>query len=170
MLAVEKKGIMDGESENVSALPGDFLSQSAMVAAAREPESAVSWKERALRLQKEAHVFYFVFRHRRTPWYTRLIALCTAGYLFSPIQVIPNYIPVIGLLDDFLVLFLGVKVLRRITPKDVLAECRLMADDAEVRRKEKIRSTGAVIASIAVVSVWLVAAFAGTALMLRYFR
>jgi uncharacterized membrane protein YkvA (DUF1232 family) len=170
ILAVEKKVIVDSESENVTALSGAFLPQSISAELVQEPGYAMNWKERALRLQKDAHVFYFVFKHPRTRWYARLIALCTAGYLFSPIQIIPNYIPVIGLLDDLVVLFLGVKVLQRITPKDVLVECRELADVAEERRKEKIRSTGAVIASVAVVVVWLVAAFVASALILKYVR
>ena len=120
------------------------------------------------RLQKEAHVFYFVFKHRRTRWYARLVAAGTAGYLFSPIQLIPNFIPVIGFLDDALVLFFGVKVLQRITPPDVFAECRALADAAEVRRKEEIRWTAAVAAPLAIVTVWLLAAITASALLAAY--
>ncbi len=86
-----------------------------------EPAFAGNWRRRAQRLQKEAHVFYFVFKHPRTRWYARLLAVCTAGYLLSPVQLIPSFIPVIGFLDDFAVLFLGAKLLTRITPPDVLA-------------------------------------------------
>jgi len=87
-----------------------------------EPAFAVRWKRRAQQLQKEAHVFYFVFKHPRTRWYARLVAACAAGYVFSPIQLIPNFIPVIGCLDDVLVLVVGAKLLQKITPVDVLAE------------------------------------------------
>jgi uncharacterized membrane protein YkvA (DUF1232 family) len=127
-----------------------------------------SWRQHAQQLHREAHVFYFVFKHPRTHWYARLVALCTAGYLLSPIQLIPSFIPVIGFLDDLLVLFLGVKLLRRITPPDVLAECRELARAAEVRSKEESRSSAAVVASVAIVTLWLLAAFTASALAVRY--
>jgi uncharacterized membrane protein YkvA (DUF1232 family) len=135
-----------------------------------ESAFVVSWKQRAQRLQKEAHVFYFVVKHPRTRWYARLVAACTAGYLLSPIQLIPNFIPVIGCLDDVLVVFVGVKLLRRFTPPDVLTECRELADAAEMRRNEEIRSTAAVVVSVVIVTVWLLAAVTASALMAAYIR
>ena len=89
------------------------------------------WGQQAEGLRKEALVFYFAFKHPRVRWYARTVAVCTAAYLVSPIQLIPSYIPVIGFLDDFLVLFLGVKVLRKLVPVDVLTECRQHADAVE---------------------------------------
>ncbi|MGA6988194.1 MAG: YkvA family protein [Terriglobales bacterium] len=135
-----------------------------------ESAFAASWKQRAQKLQKEAHVLYFVVKHPRTRWYARLVAACTAGYLLSPIQLIPNFIPVIGCLDDVLVVFVGVKLLRRITPADVLAECRELADAAEMRRNEEIRSTAAVVVSVVIVTLWLLAAVTASALMAAYIR
>jgi uncharacterized membrane protein YkvA (DUF1232 family) len=93
------------------------------------------------------------------------VAACTAGYLFSPVQLIPSFIPVIGFADDFLVLFLGIKTLHRIIPPDVLMECRELAKAAEMRRKDEIRSTAAVIAFVAVVTLWLLAAVAASRLI-----
>src|SRR5271167_3995479 len=105
-----------------------------------KPPVAASWRRRVQRLQKEAHVFYFVFMHPRTRWYTKLIAAGSAGYLFSPVQLIPSFIPVIGFMDDALVLFLGAKVVQKLTPPDALRECRELADAAETRRREEVRS------------------------------
>jgi uncharacterized membrane protein YkvA (DUF1232 family) len=127
-----------------------------------------SWKEQAQRLQKEVHVFYFAFKHPRVRWYAKLVAACSAGYLFSPIQLIPNYIPVIGFADDFLVLFVGAKVLQTIIPPEVLSECRELADAAAMRRKEEIRSTPAVVAFVVIAAVWLLAAVGAGILMARY--
>jgi uncharacterized membrane protein YkvA (DUF1232 family) len=169
-LTVDKKVIVDGDSENMTELSGRFRPESISAEARPEPAFAMRWREQAERLQKEAHVFYFVFKHPGTRWYARLVAACTAGYLFSPIQIIPNYIPVIGVLDDFLVVFLGVKLLQRITPAYVLTECRGLADAAEAIRKEKIRSTAAVVASVAIATLWLFAAVAASALMAAYIR
>ena len=133
-----------------------------------EPVVAESWKQRAQRLQKEAHVLYFVFKHPRTPWYARLVAACSAGYVFSPIQLIPNFIPVIGSLDDLLVLFVGTRLLQGITPPDVLTECRELADAAETRRKEETRWAAAVAAPVAIVTAWFLAAILASALMAAY--
>ncbi|MGB2617378.1 MAG: DUF1232 domain-containing protein, partial [Candidatus Acidiferrales bacterium] len=74
----------------------------------------MNWKVQAQRVQREAYVYYFAFKHPRVPWYAKLVAACSAAYLFSPIQLIPSYIPVIGFLDDFLVLFLAARLLQRI--------------------------------------------------------
>ena len=89
------------------------------------------------RFRKRRTSFYLVFKHPRTKWYAKLVAACSAGYLFSPIQLIPSFIPVIGFMDDVLVLFLGAKLLYRITPPDVLRECRGLAETAAIRRKEE---------------------------------
>ena len=120
-----------------------------------EPRTGMTWKQQAQRIHREAQTFYFAFKHPRVRWYAKLIAAGTAGYLFSPVQLIPSFIPVIGLLDDFLVLFLGVKLLQRIIPPEVLAECREQAKAAEMRRKDEIRSTAGVIAILAVAVLWL---------------
>jgi uncharacterized membrane protein YkvA (DUF1232 family) len=130
----------------------------------------MSWKEQAQRLHKEAHVFYFAFRHPRMPWYARLVAACSAGYILSPIQLIPSFIPMIGFLDDILVLFIGVKLLKKITPAEVLAECRALADAAEVRRNEEIRSVAVVAVTAAIIAVWLLLAVTASALMAAYIR
>ncbi len=133
-----------------------------------EPAPKMSWKEQAQRVQREAHVYYFAFKHPRVPWYAKAVAACSACYLFSPVQLIPSYIPVIGFLDDFLVLFVAAKLLQRIIPPDVLAECRDLADAAEMRRKEEIRSTGAVIGFVAIVAIWLLVAAGLSVLMVRH--
>ena len=132
-------------------------------------ESAIeaSWRQKAQRLQKEAHVFYFVFKHPRTRWYAKSVAAFAAGYVLSPIQLIPNFIPVIGSLDDLAVLFLGAKLLQRMTPAEVLSECRERADAAETLRKEN-RWTASAIAPIVIATVWILAAITASALMAVY--
>jgi uncharacterized membrane protein YkvA (DUF1232 family) len=134
----------------------------------QEPTIGMNWKNQAQRVHREAKVYYFACKHPGVPWYAKLVAACSAGYLFSPIQLIPSYIPVIGFLDDFFVLFVGAKLLQRLIPPDVLAECRQLADAAEMRRKEAIRSTVAVIAFVAIAAVWLLAAVGASILVARY--
>lgn len=102
------------------------------------PQAPMSWKQRAQRIHAEARVLYFVFKDPRTRWYSRLVAACSVGYFFSPIQLIPNFIPVIGFADDLVVLLLGAKLIRKITPPDLLAECRELARLAEMRGKGEL--------------------------------
>jgi hypothetical protein len=71
-------------------------------------------------------------------------------------------------LDDLLILFLGVKLLQRIIAPDVLAECRKLAEAAELRRKEEIRSTAAVVGLVAMVAFWLIAAVTASVLIAAY--
>ena len=103
---------MGGALNNSAAALGSF------------PPERTNWKQKALLLHTEARVFYFVFRHPRSRWYARVIAAFSIGYVVSPIQLIPSFIPVVGFLDDALVLYLGSKLLRKVTPPDILAECR----------------------------------------------
>jgi uncharacterized membrane protein YkvA (DUF1232 family) len=102
------------------------------------------------------------------PWYAKLVVAGTAAYLLSPIQLIPSFIPVIGFLDDLLVLVVGVKLLRKIIPPDVLTECRELAAAAEVRRNAEIRSSLAIFGMVAIASLWLLAAVTATVLIAAY--
>ena len=130
--------------------------------------SPQGWRRQAEIVQKEAQVYYFAFKHPRMPWYAKLVVACTAAYLLSPIQLIPSFIPVIGFLDDLLVVVVGVKLLRRIIPPDVLAECRQLAAAAELRRNLETRSSLAVIGMVAIASLWLLTAVTATALIAQY--
>ena len=71
----------------------------------------MTWRQQSQRIQTEAQTFYFAVKHPRVHWYAKLDAVCTAGYLFSPVQLIPNFIPVIAVSDDFLVKRSNVPVL-----------------------------------------------------------
>jgi len=139
------------------------MATSAIQRGTRAPPT--SW----VKLQREATVLYFASKHRRVPWYARLVAACTVAYLFSPIQLIPSFIPVIGFADDFLVLFFGVKLLRKLIPPEVLIECRERAEAAESEKRE-IRSTASIIGLVAVLSLWLAVALISSVLMLKYIR
>jgi uncharacterized membrane protein YkvA (DUF1232 family) len=104
------------------------------------------------------------------PWYARLVAACSVGYLFSPIQLIPSFLPVIGFSDDVLVLFLGAKLLRRLTPPDVLTECRVLADTLHARRTAHVRTTATLCAAVVITVLWLLAAVAGTGALMSLLR
>ena len=128
----------------------------------------ISWKEQAQRLQKETFVLYFVFKNPRTPWYVRGAAACSAAYLFSPVQLIPSFIPVIGFLDDFLVVFAAAKLVRLFTPPELLRECQDQAEAAEARRSQEMQPGLARYAMVLGAATWLLAAVAGSALLTAY--
>jgi uncharacterized membrane protein YkvA (DUF1232 family) len=69
-------------------------------------------------------------KHPSTPWYARLLAICVVAYALSPIDLIPDPIPVLGQLDDLLLVPLGIALARWLIPVDVLAECRGRAEAA----------------------------------------
>src|SRR5277367_5555235 len=76
---------------------------------------------------REGRTLSLVLRHPQAPWRAKLVAGCAVGYLVSPIQLIPTFIPIIGQLDDLFVLFVGMKLLRKLTPAHVLALCEARA-------------------------------------------
>ena len=82
------------------------------------------WKQRARRLKAELYALYFAYKDPRTPWYARVVAACVVGYAFSPIDLIPDPIPVLGYLDDLVLVPLGIMLAVRLIPPDVLSECR----------------------------------------------
>jgi uncharacterized membrane protein YkvA (DUF1232 family) len=129
-----------------------------------------SWAEKAQKLQKEAHVFYFAFKHPRTPWYAKVIAACAAGYLLSPIQIIPSFVPVIGFMDDLVVLVVGFKLIQKTIPSDVLLECRERAEAAEAKRKESDGSVTELVVSITVAILWLISGFVFSFLIFSHLR
>ena len=72
---------------------------------------------------------------RRVPWCAKAVSGCALLYLVSPIQLIPNFIPVLGQLDDLVVLYLGMKLIRKLTPLDVLQECEALAMSSPIIRR-----------------------------------
>lgn len=84
----------------------------------------------AKRLKRDAHAVWLAARDPRTPWYAKAVAAATAAYAFSPIDLIPDFIPVLGLLDDLILVPAGLWLAVRLIPADVLAEHRATADAA----------------------------------------
>ena len=88
----------------------------------------MSWvtrvKETARALKIELHAMYFSIRHSKTPWSARLMLIFVLLYAASPIDIIPDFIPFFGMLDDIVVIAAGLWLARRLIPDDVMAECR----------------------------------------------
>ena len=88
------------------------------------------WRERARRLTTEVRALNFASRDPRTPWYAKAFVACVVAYALSPIDLIPDFVPVLGQLDDLVLVPLGILAARRMIPAHVLAECRERARTA----------------------------------------
>ena len=86
-----------------------------------------SLKDWARSVKCDAHAVYLAARDPRTPWYAKALALCVAGYALSPIDVIPDFIPVLGYLDDIVIVPFGILAVVHMIPVEVMAEHRAAA-------------------------------------------
>ena len=91
-------------------------------------------RQRARHLKTDVLALYLAARHPRTPWYARLLVAVVVAYALSPIDLIPDFIPVLGYLDDLILVPLGIALAIRLVPNDVLAECRARAADTLAKR------------------------------------
>lgn len=115
------------------------------------------WRERVRSLKRDTLALYLAARHPRTPWYAKLVVAIVAAYALSPIDVIPDFVPVLGYLDDLLVLPLGLALAVRLVPADVMHDCRVLAAERFASGRPVSRTAAA-----AIVVVWIVAlSFAG---------
>jgi uncharacterized membrane protein YkvA (DUF1232 family) len=105
-------------------------------------------KRWAGRLKVETYALYLAYRDPRVSWYARVFAALVVGYAFSPIDLIPDPIPVIGYLDDLILVPLGLALAIRMIPAEILAECR---EKARRLSKKPVNRVAAVV----VVAVWL---------------
>jgi uncharacterized membrane protein YkvA (DUF1232 family) len=96
-----------------------------MRARAVDKANVRSWQIAAQRLKEETYTLYLAYRDPRSPPYAGILVALLVGYVFSPINPIPDFIPLVGLLDEMVVVPLGVIPARKIIPGEVLAECRV---------------------------------------------
>ena len=84
------------------------------------PSTLARWKMRARQLQAEVYALYLAYRDPRVPWYAKAVAACVVGYALSPIDLIPDFIPVLGYLDDLVLIPLGIALVLRMIPPAVM--------------------------------------------------
>jgi len=113
------------------------------------------WKKRAKQLKREIHAVYLAMKDPRTPWYARALAAVIVGYAFSPIDLIPDPIPVLGYLDDLVLLPLGVLLLVKLLPPDVMADCRAKAAAAAGGKRPTNWIAGGIIVGIWAILIYL---------------
>jgi uncharacterized membrane protein YkvA (DUF1232 family) len=102
-------------------------------------------KQRARGLRSETYALYFAARHPKTPRYAKLFVACVVAYAFSPLDLIPDFVPILGYLDDLILLPLGIAFAMRMIPDSVLAECRIKAHQLVSAGKPVSRASGIVI-------------------------
>jgi uncharacterized membrane protein YkvA (DUF1232 family) len=106
---------------------------------------------RARVLKRETYALYLAVRDPRTPWYAKAVAAAVVAYALSPFDLIPDFIPVLGYLDDLILVPLGIALALKLVPEPVMAECRERARAASDRPISRI---GAAF----MIAVWLAAA------------
>ena len=123
------------------------------------------WRQWADRLKLEIYAVYLAYRDPRVPLHARLFAACVIGYAFSPVDLIPDFIPVLGYLDDLVLVPLGLALALRMIPHQVMAECREKAQQ-EMKQGEPVNRVAAGI----ILLVWLALAVLCIWLMIRVIR
>lgn len=122
------------------------------------------WRLKARLLINEIDALYLCSKHPRVPWYAKGFAFLILGYALSPIDLIPDFIPVIGYLDDLILVPIGIALLIRMIPRDVSDECR------EKAKSHKISKGSHWLAASIIILIWLLAIYFTVKLLWNYFQ
>jgi uncharacterized membrane protein YkvA (DUF1232 family) len=124
-----------------------------------------NWRERVRKLKSEVVALYLAYRDPRTPWYARIFTALVVSYALSPIDLIPDFIPILGLLDDLVLVPLGLALSIKMIPNAVIVDSRKKALEIE-SGDEPVSRTAAVV----IILIWLLSAVILTQLGLRLFN
>lgn len=119
-------------------------------------------KQWASQIKRDVHAIYLAARDPRVPWHAKVLAICVAAYALSPIDLIPDFIPVIGYLDDLIIVPAGIMLVVWMIPDEIMAEHRATATAAGSRPVSRIGAA-------AIVAIWILLAAGVTWLALAYF-
>ena len=123
------------------------------------------WKKQAKKLKIEVYALCLAYRDPRVPLYARIFAGCVVAYAFSPIDLIPDPIPVLGYVDDLVVVPLGIALAIRMIPPFVMSECQEHAREVMKQGKPVNRA-----AAVIIIGIWLLVAFMASIFLLRLIR
>ena len=111
----------------------------------------------AKNLKRQIFILYYAYKDERVPWYAKVFTACVVAYAFSPIDLIPDFIPILGYLDEVILLPLGIMFALKMIPKDVLSDCEVKAEEMMKNGKPKNWIVGSIIVLIwGVITVWAV--------------
>ena len=108
-------------------------------------------------LQRDVMTLWFALKHPDTPWYARALAAVITAYALSPIDLIPDFIPVLGYLDDLIIVPAGVWLLLKIVPENVVVDSREKSEQWFLEQKGKPRSY---VGLMIILILWLLASWA----------
>lgn len=111
---------------------------------------AERWKQAARKLKAETYALYLAYRHPHTPWFAKVFAGLVVAYAFSPIDLLPDFIPVLGYLDDLVLVPLGIALALKMIPPAVMVECRNQAQ-IDIRERKPVYWLTAVV----MITIWL---------------
>lgn len=114
----------------------------------------MNFKERTQQLKRDIPAVFLAFKNKSTPWYAKVMAILTISYALSPIDLIPDFIPVLGYLDDIIILPILVAVTIKLLPKDIIEKCRIESE--QLWKDDKPKNW---YYSIPIVIIWLVIIF-----------
>jgi len=121
------------------------------------------WRQRARAARREVHALSLACRDPRTPWYAKAAAVVVVAYALSPIDLIPDFIPVLGYLDDLVLIPLGVALVVKLLPPEVLRQARRSAAAVAPRR-----SAAALVAALVIAAIWVAGVAAVVLALFRY--
>lgn len=121
-------------------------------------------KRKAKELKKETYALYLAYRHPQVPWYTKILTGVVVAYAFSPIDLVPDFIPILGYLDDLVLVPLGIVLVRKLIPEEFLNECREQAI-LEMQDGKPVNW----IAALVIVGIWILLAILAVRWILNIF-
>lgn len=113
-----------------------------------------SLKQRSQMLQRDTKALWFAFQDRRTPWYAKAFSIIVVAYALSPVDLIPDFIPVIGYLDDLILIPLGITLTLKMIPPAVMSDARIKAAVENTNSKLPGKVMGVIV-----VALWLIVIF-----------
>jgi len=114
-------------------------------------------------VMRDLHAIYLAARDPRVPWYAKAVAIFVAGYAFSPIDLIPDFVPVLGYLDDLVIVPIGILLAVRMIQPEIMMEHRAAA---ELAGKGPVSKVGAAV----IIAIWFLLAVGAGWIAYRYFE
>ncbi len=122
------------------------------------------WKHQVKMLKAETYALYLAYRDPRVPWYAKAFAALVVGYAFSPIDLVPDFIPILGYLDDLILVPIGIAIAIKMIPTQVMEECRVDAREALTDGRPTNWA-----AAIVIIAIWLLLVAIFISLIVRLF-
>ncbi|WHX66381.1 YkvA family protein [Peribacillus frigoritolerans] len=108
-------------------------------------------------LKRQIFILYFACKDERVPWHAKAFTACVVAYAFSPIDLIPDFIPILGYLDDVILVPIGIMIALKMIPKSVLTDCEVKAEEMMKKGKPKNWIVGSLIVMIWVfIIIWAI--------------